>query len=272
MLADDRSKALVDNFFAQWLQLRAAHGQAPDPNVFPEFDENLREAFIQETELFLESQLREDRSVLDLLTANYTFLNERLAQHYQIPGVYGSRFRRVTHTDERRGGLLGHGQRPDGHVLWQSDVAGAAGEVGAREHPRHAAAAAAGRRAAVPTRGRRRRRSRDRSASVSRSIARIRRARTATRRWIRSASRSRTSMRSASGARSMPTRRSTRPACSSTARRSRDPPNCDRCCFERRQQVVRTVTEKLLTYAVGRGLESYDAPVVRRISRAGGSR
>ncbi len=157
MLADDRSKALVDNFFAQWLQLRAAHGQAPDPNVFPEFDENLREAFIRETELFLESQLREDRSVLELLTANYTFLNERLAQHYQIPGVYGSRFRRVTLDRRTARRAAGNGQRPDGHVLRQSDVASTEGEVGAGEHPRHAAAPAAGRRAAIPPRGRRRR-------------------------------------------------------------------------------------------------------------------
>jgi mono/diheme cytochrome c family protein len=109
MLADSRSKALVDNFFSQWLQLRAIRGQAPDPNVFPEFDENLREAFMQETDLFLESQLREDRNVLELLSADYTFLNERLAQHYQIPNVSGSRFRRVTLPDQRRGGLLGMG-------------------------------------------------------------------------------------------------------------------------------------------------------------------
>jgi hypothetical protein len=109
MLADSRSKALVDNFFSQWLQLRAIRGQAPDPNVFPEFDENLREAFERETDLFLESQLKEDRNVLELLSANYTFLNERLAQHYQIPNIAGSRFRRVTLPDDRRGGLLGMG-------------------------------------------------------------------------------------------------------------------------------------------------------------------
>ena len=81
----------------------------PDPEAFPDFDENLREAFQRETELFLESQLREDRSVLELLTANYTFVNERLARHYGIPNVYGSHFRRVTFADDRRGGLLGQG-------------------------------------------------------------------------------------------------------------------------------------------------------------------
>ena len=109
MLADRRARALVDNFAGQWLAIRNVQGLVPDPNLFPGFDENLREAFRRETELFVESQLREDRSVVDLLTADYTFLNERLARHYGIPGVRGSRFRRVTLTDARRGGLLGHG-------------------------------------------------------------------------------------------------------------------------------------------------------------------
>jgi hypothetical protein len=84
-------------------------GQAPDPDLFVDFDDNLREAFQRETELFFESQLREDHSVVDLLRANYTFVNERLARHYGIPGVYGSHFRRVTFTDDRRAGLLGQG-------------------------------------------------------------------------------------------------------------------------------------------------------------------
>ena len=109
MLADPRSRALVDNFAGQWLMLRNVRGFTPDPNIFPEFDENLREAFQQETALFIDSQVREDRSVVELLSADYTFLNERLAQHYGIDGVYGSRYRRVTFADDRRGGLLGHG-------------------------------------------------------------------------------------------------------------------------------------------------------------------
>ena len=108
MLADARSKALTDNFVGQWLYLRNIRTLYPDPDVFPEFDENLREAFQRETELFFESQLREDRSVPELLSANYTFVNERLARHYQIPNIYGNRFRRVTLDDPRRGGLLGH--------------------------------------------------------------------------------------------------------------------------------------------------------------------
>ena len=111
MLLDPRARALVDNFVGQWLFLRNMRGVYPDPYAFPDFDENLREALQQETELFIEYQLREDRSVLELLDANYTFVNERLARHYGIPDVYGSRFRKVT-LDQgagRRGGLLGHG-------------------------------------------------------------------------------------------------------------------------------------------------------------------
>jgi len=111
MLADERSRALVDSFASQWLELRNLPGVAPNPELFPEpeFDENLRDAFRRETELFVGSQLSDDRSVADLLTANYTYVNERLARHYGIPNIYGSRFRRVTLTNEQRGGLLGQG-------------------------------------------------------------------------------------------------------------------------------------------------------------------
>ena len=110
MLADPRAGALVDDFAAQWLHLRNLEDVQGDPVPFPDFDDNLVEAFRQETMLFLASNLREDRSVLGLLDADYTFANERLARHYGIPGVYGSRFRRITLPDrEQRGGLLGHG-------------------------------------------------------------------------------------------------------------------------------------------------------------------
>jgi len=109
MLADSRSEALVKNFAGQWLYLRNLRVVSPDPEVFPYFDDNLRDAFRQETELFFDSMLREDRSVLDLLDADYTFVNERLARHYGIPNVYGSHFRRVTLTDEARKGLFGQG-------------------------------------------------------------------------------------------------------------------------------------------------------------------
>ena len=109
LLRDPRSKALVTNFFGQWLTVRNVPSSRPDQYIFPEFDENLRGAFERETALFLESQVREDRSVVDLLTADYTFLNERLAKHYGIPNVYGSHFRRVTYPDTRRAGILGQG-------------------------------------------------------------------------------------------------------------------------------------------------------------------
>ena len=108
MLADPRSSALVENFAGQWLLLRNIPAVTPDPNLFPTFDENLRAAFRRESELFVAHVIREDRSLVDLLDADYTFVNERLAAHYGIPGVYGNRFRRVT-LDRRRGGLLGHG-------------------------------------------------------------------------------------------------------------------------------------------------------------------
>ena len=108
LLADDRAIALVDNFGGQWLRLRNLRMVAPSSRLFPEFDYSLRDAMRRETELFLESQLREDRSVLDLVRANYTFLNERLARHIQVPNVYGSHFRRVSLPDERRPGILGH--------------------------------------------------------------------------------------------------------------------------------------------------------------------
>ena len=109
MLADARAEALVDGFATQWLALRTLPGVVPTPELFPEFDDNLREAFARETRLFVGSQIREDRTLLDLLRADYTFVNERLARHYGIPNVYGSRFRRVTFDDDSRGGLLGHG-------------------------------------------------------------------------------------------------------------------------------------------------------------------
>jgi len=109
MLADPRSSALVENFAGQWLQLRNVRSVLPNSDEFPDFDDNLRQAFRRETELLFESIVREDRNVLDLLRADYTFVNERLARHYGIPGIYGSRFRRVPVTDEARKGLLGKG-------------------------------------------------------------------------------------------------------------------------------------------------------------------
>ena len=109
MLADRRSEALTTNFAAQWLYLRNLRGMSRDIATFPNFDDNLRQGFERETELFFDSIVREDRSALDLLRADYTFVNERLAKHYGIPNVNGSEFRRVALPGDERRGLLGQG-------------------------------------------------------------------------------------------------------------------------------------------------------------------
>ena len=109
MIADSRADSMMIEFVGQWLQLRNLDKVTPDLLMFPDFDDNVRQAFRRETELLFTSIVRENRSVLDLLNADYTFLNERLARHYGVKGVYGSRFRRVPVTDPNRRGLLGHG-------------------------------------------------------------------------------------------------------------------------------------------------------------------
>jgi hypothetical protein len=109
MIDDPKSKAFVSNFAGQWLYLRNLGAERPDPDAFPEFDDSLRRAFQQETELFFRSVLRDNRPITELLDAKYTFLNQRLAEFYKIPGVYGSQFRRVELTDSRRVGILGQG-------------------------------------------------------------------------------------------------------------------------------------------------------------------
>ena len=109
MLADPKARALVTNFAGQWLFLRELKNANPDVTIFPDFDDNLRQAFQRETELLFESVMREDRTVLDLLDADYTFVNERLARHYGIPNIYGPDFRRVPVPNDARRGLLGHG-------------------------------------------------------------------------------------------------------------------------------------------------------------------
>jgi hypothetical protein len=108
LLADPRSAALVENFAGQWLFLRNLQSARPDVEEFPDFDDNLRQAMRRETELLFEHIMREDRSITELLTADYTFVNDRLARHYGIPNVYGSHFREVPVTDQARRGLLGH--------------------------------------------------------------------------------------------------------------------------------------------------------------------
>jgi hypothetical protein len=107
MLADERATTLANSFASQWLYLRNLRASAPDMYVFPDFDDNLRQSAIRETELLFETIVREDRPLTELLSADYTYLNERLARHYGVPGIYGDQFRRVTLTDTRRHGLLG---------------------------------------------------------------------------------------------------------------------------------------------------------------------
>ncbi len=109
MLADPRSEALASRFASQWLRLQDVEKVRPDPNFYPNFDENLADAMRTETKLFFESLVRDDRSLLDLLTADYTFVNERLARHYGFPGIIGREFRRITYPDNTRRGILGQG-------------------------------------------------------------------------------------------------------------------------------------------------------------------
>jgi hypothetical protein len=267
MLADSRSQALVGNFFGQWLMLRNIRGVSPDPNVFPEFDENLREAFQRETELFIEDQLHEDKSVLELLSADYTFLNERLARHYQIPGVTGSRFRRVTFSDDRRGGLLGQGSiltvtsyghrtSPVLRAKWvlenilgtpppppPGDVPPFPEERGANGEPHSV----------------RERLSQHRKNPVCANchapmdpIGFALENFDAVGKWRATDANAPVD---ASGVLVDGTRFD-------------GPAELRKALLNRRTQVVHTVAEKMLTYALGRGLESYDAPVVRGIVHA----
>ena len=152
MLADPRAiDALVDDFAAQWLNLRRVEEVVVDPERYPNYDLSLLQAFQRETELFVGSTIREDRSVVDLLNADYTFVNERLARHYGIPGIYGSRFRRVTLPNPRSARRTARRGRAAGDdVVSRPDVAGAARQVAAEQHLRPAGAAASARRRHEP--------------------------------------------------------------------------------------------------------------------------
>ena len=149
MLADPRSRALVDNFFGQWLSLRRLREATPDPDMFSDFDGNLREAFERETELFVESHIRENRRLPELLTANETFVNERLARHYGIPNIYGSHFRRVTMSRPRARWSPRPRQHLDHHVVSHTHLAGGTGALAARHVSRDAPAAATARHPCV---------------------------------------------------------------------------------------------------------------------------
>ena len=266
MLADARATALVDNFASQWLMLRSVGGITPDPNLFPGFDENLREAFQRETELFVESQLREDRSVVDLLSADYTFLNERLARHYGIPDVRGSRYRRVTLSDERRQGLLGHGSilsvtsygnrtSPVLRAKWLlENILGTPPSPPPPDVPPLPAGTTPGEPRTVRERLAQHRRSpvcanchapMDPLGFALENFDAIGR-------WRM------TDAGIAVDAAAVLADQTTT---------FEGPAGLRRVLLSRSEQFVETVTEKLLTYALGRGLEYYDRPVVRAITR-----
>ena len=147
MLADPRSESMVNNFAAQWLYLRDVDVKDPDLFVFREFDEGLRQSFEKETQLFLDSVLRENRSVIELLTANYTFVNERLAKHYGIPNIRGSRIP-ACHLPERQspGRAAGTGQHPAADLVFDAHLAGAAGQIRSGESAGVAASSASAQR------------------------------------------------------------------------------------------------------------------------------
>jgi hypothetical protein len=265
MLADRRSRALVANFAGQWLYLRNLQAVTPDTRIFPEFDDNLREAFQSETELFFDSLLREDRSVLDLLRADYTFVNERLARHYQIPNVYGSHFRRVTLQDDRRRGLLGQGSilmvtsygnrtspvlrgkwllenilgapppppPPDVPALEETDATGASLPVRARleQHRRNPGCASC--HAAMDPLG-----------FALDNFDAIGRWRTHENNVPINASGALPDGNSFDG-----------------------PAGLRELLLTRHQAFVATVTHKMLTYALGRGVEYYDMPAIRQVTR-----
>ncbi len=273
MLADPKSEALITNFTGQWLSVRSLKTSEPVVNLFPDFDDNLRNAFQRETELFFDSIVHEDRSVLDLLTADYTFVNERLAKHYGIPNIYGPQFRRVTLRSGAR-----HAPRPAGQGR------AADGDVEAGPHlARRRAASGSCRRSSAsappdpppnvpaikekPPDIDRQREGADHARRRWKRITPIRPARRATRSSSRWDSRSKTSTRSAPGAPRMR-------ACPIDATGVLvDGTKVDGVASLRdslvrySDQFVRVVTEKLLTYALGRGVEYQDMPMVRSIVR-----
>ena len=266
MLRDPRANALVEGFATRWLELGKIAGFVPDTQLYPEFDENLREAMAVETKLFVADQLRQDRSVADLLLADYTFANDRLAQHYGIPNVYGSHYRPVKFTDRPPRRTARPGERPVGDVVSESHVGRDARPLAAGEHARGAAASTAARRAGAQGTWRWKG-SRNRCASGWKCIARIRRARPAISEWIRSAFRSRTSMRSASGAARPMACRSIRTRRCPTARSSRASKGCGLISPITRKTSSERSARKLLAYAMGRGVEYYDQPAIRKIAR-----
>ena len=265
MLADPRATTLVDGFAGQWLQVRNVETVYPDPEAFPHFDDNLREALLEETRLFIDSQIRGDRGVPELLSADYTFLNERLARHYGVPNVYGSRFRRVPLNGGDRGGLLGHGSiltvtsypnrtSPVLRGKWLlENILGTPPAPPPPEVPSLPERGESGEHATVRERLEAHRRN-PACAACHASIDPLgytleRFDATGARRTLDAGAAIDASGTLPDGA------------------TIEGLPGLRALLLDRREQFVRTVTEKLLTYALGRGIEHYDLPVVRGIVR-----
>ena len=259
----------MNDFVGQWLTVRNLQAHEPDPDRFPNFDDTLRDAMARETSLFFESQVREDRSVLDLLRADYTFLNERLAQHYGVPGVYGSHFRQVSAIDPVRRGLLGQAS-----VLTVTSYADRTSVVlrgkwvletllGAPPPPPPPEVPDLEENArGEPPKSLRERMERHRESPVCASchapmdpFGFVLENFDATGRW-----------------------RDTDAGAAIDASTTlvgggavAGPAELQVYLLSRRDEFLRTVTEKLLAYALGRGLEYYDAPAVRKIVRESAS-
>ena len=266
MLADPRAQALVTNFAGQWLSLRNAAAVQPDEDLFPDFGEDLRQGFRRETEMLFEAILREDRSVVELLSADYTFLNERLAVHYGIPNVRGSHFRRVVLDDPGRGGLLGHGSilTVTSHANRTSPVVRGKwvleNILGTPPPPPPADVPALEATTAGRTLTMREAMEQHRANPVCASCHRVMdplglalEPFDAIGRW-RTANETRVPM-DLTGV--LP-----------DGTVFDGPAGLKAALLAHPERFVTTVTEKLLTYAVGRGVEHYDAPAVRAITRA----
>ncbi len=270
MLADPRSEAVAKNFAGQWLRLRNISGALPSDVLFPDFGESLRADFVQETELFFDSVLREDRSVTELLTADYTFLNERLAKHYGITNVYGSDFRRVALSDDTRRGLLGQGSiltvtsypdrtSPVGRGKWVlENVLGTPPPPPPPNVPELEPEAGSGKVLTM-----RERMEEHRANPVCASCHRIMDPLGLALENFDAVGRWRGHMPGgglidASGA--MP-----------DGTVFDGPADLRRELVQNPEQLATVVTEKLLTYALGRGVEYYDMPAVRKITRGAAS-
>ena len=266
MLADPRADALVTNFAGQWLSLRNAAAVQPDEDLFPDFGEDLRQGFRRETELLFDAVLREDRSVVELLSADYTFINERLALHYGVPGVRGSHFRRVALDDPERGGLLGHGSilTVTSHANRTSPVVRGKwvleNILGTPPPPPPADVPALEATTAGRTLTMREAMEQHRANPVCASCHRVMDPLGLALEPFDAIGRRRTPNQ-------------TRVPMDLTGMLPDGavfdgPAGLKAALLARPERFVTTVTEKLLTYAIGRGVEYYDAPAVRAITRA----